>query len=65
MTHVSPGTAKVTFKMLKSRDGKKATLSQWKTASTKKLWKEFSTVFQGRDHILVTVIAPEAGIPFT
>jgi hypothetical protein len=66
MTHISPGAAKVTFKRLKSKLREKATFNQWQMASTKprleskKVWKEFNNVFQGRDHISITVTAPEA-----
>lgn len=61
MTHFRPGTIKVTFKRLKE-----PAWGQWRAAASKaregseKLWEESDSVFQGRAHTSITVIAPDA-----
>lgn len=60
MTHFRPGTIEVTFQRLKELAwGQGRAAASKAGAGSGKLWEESDSVFQGRDHISITAIAPD------
>ena len=61
VTHFRPGTIEVTFQRLKELAwGQGRAAASKAGAGSGKLWEESDSMFQGRDRVSITVIAPDA-----